>query len=188
MKKYFLIVILGVILMLGACSSETSSTGIGQFGGSEEVLEMQGFELKVPRCYDCTGGFTQGYRYLDAECEPSRGNYKITVDYGLPVTRIDPSKSFNENMMPLRARDYDATCMLYEEPLGLGADHYVCPRTEDGQRVITLGIGRISPKGHANWFEAHLTILEDDYDEGEYIETLASFASNAIDIDWSFFD
>ena len=177
--------------MLSACSSDNGDAG-GRSGesasGSSDVLEMQGYELKVPRGYECTGGFTQGYRFLDAECEPSRGNYKIIVDFGLPVTSIDQSKSFNENIMPLRAGDYDAACIPYEEPLGLGADHYVCPRTEDGQRIITLGIGRVSPNGYANWFEAHLVILEDDYNEEEYIDTLASFASSAIDIDWSFFD
>lgn len=183
MKKQTLLFLLIITVVISGCNGSSDARG-----SSNNVLDMQGFELKVPRNYECTGGFTDGYRYLDAKCTPKRGSYEIIVDFGLTMSGMDMTKSFAENIMPLRVREYDATCVVYNERVGIGAEHYICPRTEDGQRIVTMGIGKVFEAGYARWFEAHLVILETDYDKEEYVDTLVSFVGQAIDIDWDFFD
>lgn len=181
MKLKIILSLLLVMFLIG-CSNGNGGTT------SSSTLEMQGFELNVPRGYECTGGFTQGYRYLDANCEPSTGNYEINVDYGLPVTSINPDQSFTEYFTILRAREYNDNCIAYQEPVVAGSDTYLCIHTQNAQRTITMGMGKIYNQDFARWFEAHLVILDEDLDEEEMVETLSSFLRQSIEIDWKSFD
>lgn len=183
MKKYLFISLAFLLLVVSACSSDNSSGA----SSSSSVIELQGFELNVPRGFDCSGGFTDGFRFFDAECLPSRGAYKIVVDYGLPTTRVDTSQSLSEYMVINRGFTYDGSCFVYDELLVEGAEHYVCTHIKSGEKVISLGTVHSPSRGIAVWFESHLVVIDDELSNDDYLDILADFVSRAVVIDWSNF-
>lgn len=163
------------------------------------LLEMQGYYLSVPDGYTCTGGFTDGYRYLDADCVPEdRSDYSIEVQRSLPATRIS-EEGIVANQLGVRSRelsddDSAGLCEEIDQEYGnqkmgnLNAEHYVCFHEQDGKPVITLGVAK-NFSGYARWFEAHLTVEEEsDLSGYDFVDILADFLNNAVIIDWSDFE
>ncbi|HDP73878.1 MAG TPA: hypothetical protein ENN46_02885 [Candidatus Woesearchaeota archaeon] len=159
---------------------QQGSTGDGR-------LEMQGYYLDIPGGYECTGGFTDGYRFLDAECTPTRGaDYKIVVEFGLASTAASSKSEFLDSQISVREHYLDGVCSRHDGEMHLDAEHYVCVHTEDGKKVVSMGIVKVFD-GYARRFEAHL--VEEDSGAGttneDYIDTLAEFLNQAIIINWA---
>ncbi len=153
-------------------------------------LDMQGYFLDIPAEYECTGGLTQGYRYLDAECIPEEGDYKIISERGLAATVV-AGDSFASMYSSLLSHDIDGICypLVDTEEIELDAEHYVCEHVEDDKNLLTVGIGRLFHDNHfASHFKVHLQReLGSDMEEGDF-DRLVSFMNKAIDIDWSIYE
>jgi len=165
---------------------------------SEDYLDMQGYYLYPPEDYDCEGGFTDGYRYLDAECTPKdESDYVINVGAGLASTSI----SWEEGKLignQITVRSFEFTGGEYgvivceeftSEDLNLDAEHYLCKHSKNGEAVFTMGVGKSfyhSESSFGRWFEADLVVKEDDdeYTEGDYIDKLVKFLDESVKINW----
>ena len=187
-KNILGIIILTTMIILSGCGNNEKSASQSS---SSKVLDMQGYELETPRGYTCTGGFTDGYRYMDAKCEPSRGQHEITVEAGLAVSGINPAEGLVANQIVVRSYEFTKqygviVCEPYHsEDLKLDAEHYICLHEMDGKRTITIGTGK-SRSNHGWWFESHLqTKPTDETTNEEYAETLTKFLNSAIKIDWN---
>ncbi len=194
MKKTNILLVFIFLLSLAGCNQETAE----DFNEEEktkpvETLQMQWWELEVPREYECEWWFTMWYRYDDAECLPNyTDNYKIIADFGLAASAVD------ESYMPavdsrayLRSGDLDADCILLNQmskeiPMYLDAEHYVCNHFKDWNENVTLGIVK-SFGEYSRDFEVRLVILDDKYENIDYLEILTDFANQAISIDWNDF-
>ncbi len=161
----------------------------------QDYLDMQGYYLYPPQGHNCEGGFTDGYRYLDAECTPEgRDDYEIHVGAGLASTRINPEKGLVANQIVVRSLEFTGeqrdvhVCREHSsERLNLGAEHYLCTYDKDGEPIITLGIGKsfhTSDSSFGRWFESHLIIKDDEYTEQDYIELLEKFINSSVKINW----
>lgn len=171
---------------LSACGNSGGSISGSALESSGEVLEMQGYELDVPRSYECTGGFTDGYRYLDAECIPENEDYIIEADTGLVASAIGSMSEYPESHISLRQTQLDAICTRYREEMELGADYYSCIEEKSNEVIITFGIVKAVESDVSRWFEARLISQEIDSEEAkEYVQTLANFLNSAVKIDWS---
>ncbi len=181
----FIGLLIGISLLLTSCSCESNKL---KEGYSRDVLDMQGYELDVPPGFQCKGGFTDGYRYLNAECLPDRGDFEITVERGLTATSIGDD-DFTEYMIKSRSREFTGSnekivCEnLDPDRLSLGAQDYLCIHSIDNMPTVTIGIGN-SYDGVARWFESHLKV-DDDKDIRDYIDVLSKFLDEGIKIDWS---
>ncbi len=158
-------------------------------GFTRDVIDMQGYELDVPDGFQCTGGFTDGYRYVDAECLPDAGGFKIVSETGLTATSVGESGLVSHHI-GYRSREFtggsdDIVCeQLIHDDLTLDAENYVCVHSTDGDRTITVGTGKTFGEV-ARWFESHLIVLEEEDIENEkYIDIMALFLDESIDIDW----
>ncbi len=154
---------------------------------SDNILDMQGYYLHIPDDYECTGGFTDGYRYVDAECTPKSGeDYYIVSERGLSASVVATHNTFSEMRSSLLNHDIDGVCEVYpDEPeIKLDAEHYICRHVEDGENVLTIGIGKNFGE-YASHFAAHLK--RDGEGEDEDLERLVNFLNRTIDIDWSNF-
>ena len=154
---------------------------------SNNVLDMQGYYLHIPDDYVCTGGLTDGYRYVDAECAPKSGeDYYIVSERGLSASVVATHNTFSEMRSSLLNHDIDGFCEVYpgEPEIALDAEHYICRHVEDGENVLTIGIGKNFGE-YASHFAAHLK--RDGESEDEDLEKLVSFLNRTIDIDWSRF-
>lgn len=165
---------------------------------SEDYLDMQGYYLYPPKDYDCEGGFTDGYRYLDAECEPKdRGDYVINAGAGLASTSISWEEGkLIGNQITVRSFEFTGgqygkiVCEeFYSEDLNLDAEHYLCKYPKDGDYVLTMGVGKSfyhSNSSFGRWFEADLVVKEedDDYSESDYIDKLVKFLDESVKINW----
>lgn len=190
MKKTVLILTIMAILVISGCSNE-EQTSNQRTGTTQNTLDMQGYELEVPKGYTCTGGFTDGYRYMDAKCKPNRGNQEITVEAGLAVSGINPAQGLVVNQIVARSFEFTnqygvIVCEEYiSEDLNLDAEYYLCIHEKDNKRTITIGVGK-SKNTHGWWFESHIQTSPDDETENkEYIEELTKFLNSAIKIDWN---
>jgi len=197
MKKLTSILILLIALSLSACGSEKEGEGEEIANDNENikedrVLDMQGYFLEVPKAYNCSGGFVDGYRYQEARClNNDRSDYKIIVDHGLAASGINPEKGLVDNQLVTRSFEFTGgvygqiICQEhYPENLKLDAEHYLCFHNLDGNRAITMGIGK-SFGNYGRWFEADLIIEEEtNYTENDYIEILEKFLNQSIVIDW----
>lgn len=177
--------------------SEVSTEEVDETDG---MLDMQGYYLAPLDNYECTGGLTDGYRYLDADCVPTDSDdHVIRVGRGLDAIAIvwDGGR-FIGNQVGLRNYDFTggqrgvSVCEAFEsEDLQLDAEHYVCIYDGEKGRTITIGIGKSfrvdEDAAYARGFEADLFIKKegDDYNEQEYVTTLARFLNDSIVIDWS---
>ena len=181
-----------LMVMLLLLFSEFGLTACGSNGStyesSGEVLEMQGYELDVPRGYECTGGLTDGYRYLDAECIPENEDYIIEADTGLVASAIGSTSEYPESHISSRQTQLDAVCTRYREEMELGADYYSCIEEKSNEVIITFGIIKAVESEVSRWFEARLLTQEHEVDSEEakeYVQTLANFLNSAAKIDWS---
>ncbi len=169
-----------------------------EMSDSEDYLDMQGYYLYPPEDYDCEGGFTDGYRYLDAECTPKdRSDYVINVGAGLASSGINWEEGkLVGNQIVVRSFEFTGgqygkiVCEeFYSEDLKLDAEYYLCKYFEDGDYVITMGVGKSfyhPNSSFARWFEADLVVKEDDdeYTEGDYIDKLVKFLDESVKINW----
>lgn len=166
-------------------------------GSNDNFLNMQGYYLQIPPNYNCQGGFTDGYRYLDAKCSHvDREDYRIVVEPGLAATSISDLTKFIENQLVVRSFEFTGgvynlyICDPYfSEDLKLGAEHYVCEHSQDGKKTFTMGTGKAFSANNsyfARWFESHLIIEENDNDyiKEDYINVLTKFLNSSIDINW----
>lgn len=187
-KLIFLTLLLCSIALLGCSEKEQT-----QETNTKGTLDMQGYELEVPKGYSCSGGFTDGYRYLDAKCKPNKGKQEILVEAGLVVSGIDPEKGLVANQLVARSYEFTkqygiSVCEEYHsEDLQLDAEHYLCIHEMNGKRTITIGTGK-SRNTQGWWFESHLQTNPDDKIPNEdYIKELTKFLNSAIKIDWEKF-
>lgn len=161
----------------------------------QDYLDMQGYYLYPPQNYNCVGGFTDGYRYLDAECTPEgRDDYEIHVEAGLAVSGINPEEGLVANQIVVRSYEFTNgqrdvyVCREHSsEELKLNAEHYLCTYNRDEEPVITLGIGKsfhTSETSFGRWFESHLIIKDYEYTEEDYIELLENFVNSSVKINW----
>ncbi len=165
--------------------------------GESEPLDMQGFYLYVPQGHHCEGGFTDGYRYLDAECHhEDRDDYEIEVQRGFTVTTVNPEEGLVPHQISVRSfnltgeRDLHVCEEYSSKDLRLDAEHYVCFHKREDKDVIIMGFGKTflhDDGAYARWTEAEIRIQDEEaeYTEEEYIETLARFLNVSIDVDWS---
>ncbi len=174
----------------GESSEETSSL---------DYLDMQGYHLYPPSEYNCEGGFTEGYRYLDAECvKNGRSDYRINVEAGLASSGINWEEGkLTANQIVVRSFEFTGgqygvtVCEeFYSENLNLDAEHYLCNYLKDGKDTIVIGIGKSFYHPNASfgrWFEAELVVEEgnDNYEKEDYIGDLVAFLNSAIKIDWN---
>ncbi len=165
--------------------------------GQQDYLDMQGYYLYPSPGYSCEGGFTDGYRYLDAECIPEeRDDYKIDIEAGLAMSAINPDKGLVDNQIVVRSMEFTGrqhgviVCEEHtSEGLRLDAEHYLCTHERDGEPVLTLGTGKSfhgTDSSFGRWFEADLTIKDsdNDYAKEDYIELLERFVSSGVKINW----
>lgn len=163
----------------------------------QDYLDMQGYYLYPPEGYTCEGGFTDGYRYLDAECVPEgRDDYEINVGAGLASSGIDPEKGLVANQIVVRSSEFTNrqygvyVCEEHtSEELKLDAEHYLCTYNRDNQPIITLGIGKSfyhPQSSFGRWFEAEMIIKENDetYTQEDYIDLLEKFVNSSVKINW----
>ncbi len=208
MKKlfYFSLILLFFAITLSACSKNNEEENLAlDISDDNEVLQeeerekeeeeednrldMQGYFLDVPDNYTCSGGFVDGYRYQDARCtHEQRNDYEILVNRGLAMSTINPEKGLVNNQLVVRASSLNANCQEhYPKNLHLDAEHYLCFHEEDGNPIITLGIGK-SFDDYGRWFEADLVLVNDSsYNQDDYINTLENFLNQSIDIDWDYY-
>ena len=210
MKNLIILVVLIILIIIGILFFQKDG-GVDLYEGdreelsqeeldsSENYLDMQGYYLYPPSNYDCEGGFTDGYRYLDAECKPkNRSDYLINVGAGLASSGINWEEGrLIANQIVVRSFEFTGgqygvtVCEeFYSENLNLDAEHYLCKHLKDGENTITMGVGKsfYHPNGSfGRWFEADLVIKEenDNYTESDYIDELVSFLNNSVKIDWS---
>lgn len=159
-------------------------------GDSDSRLDMQGYYLDIPENYDCVGGLTQGYKYLDAECEPDEGDYRIVSERGLAVTTV-AGDSFASMYSSLLSHDINGFCEPFagSEDIDLDAEHYICEHIDEGKNMLTIGIGKLfNNNQYAQHFEVHLQRDLDSDIEDDDIDKLISFLNTAIDIDWSIYE
>ncbi len=199
MKNVLILVVVAVVFISGwffFSSQEPQVPNENQLDNQDEeiqeeieitgTLEMQGYYINIPADYDCTGGFTDGYRFLDARCTPKSGeDYEIVVDFGLASTALGED-SFEVMYSFIRSHNTGAVCQPYagDPEITLDAEHYVCSNVEDDKNVLTIGIGK-SFDGFARHFSADLK--RDDQIQEDDINKLVSFLNRAIDMDWDFF-
>lgn len=209
-------IVLGVIVVLvilfGLFFSSSSESILEEDNGSvneedtnrensnsDGLLDMQGYYLDPPSNYDCVGGFTDGYRYLDAVCTPKgQDDHVINVGAGLASSGIN----WDEGRLvanQIVARSFEFTGGQYgvtvceefhSEDLELGGEYYICFYNANEGRTLTIGVGKSFLAGgsaYGRWFEADLVINveEGDYSEEDHAETLAKFLNDSVKIDWS---
>ncbi len=212
MNKIIIFVVIIILVLIGLFflmnNEEEVLTGIPEEELSEEekrameygqpdYLDMQGYYLYPSPGYECVGGFTDGYRYLDAECVPEeRDDYKINIEAGLAMSAINPDKGLVDNQIVVRSMEFTGrqhgviVCEEHtSEGLRLNAEHYLCTYERDGQPVITLGTGKSfhgTDSSFGRWFEADLVIKDsdNDYTEEDYVELLERFVSSGVKINW----
>jgi len=165
--------------------------------GQPDYLDIQGYYLYPSPGYDCVGGFTDDYRYLDAECVPEeRDDYEINIEAGLAMSSINPEKGIVDNQIVARSMEFTGrqhgviVCEEHtSEGLRLGAEHYLCTHERDGEPVLTHGIGKgfyQSDGAYGRWLEADLIIKDsdNDYTQEDYVELLERFVSSSVRINW----
>ncbi len=169
---------------------DIDSENVDVEAGADSMLDMQGYYLDIPDGYDCVGGFTQGYRYLDAECELEQGDYMIISERGLAVTTV-AGDSFASMYSSLLSHDINGFCEPFagSEDIDLDAEHYICEHIDEGKNMLTIGIGKLfNNNQYAQHFEVHLQRELDSEIEDDDIDKLIDFLNKAIVIDWSDFE
>ena len=201
---FALLIIIGIILLVLSLSEQPPADQEEQEQEQQEQeeqidtttqdgngrLEMQGYFINIPDDYNCTGGLTEGYRYVDAECIPKDGDdYKIVVDFGLTVTVIAGDNTYAPYMVSFKRHTLGDVCWVYdgETPMTIDAEHYVCSYIEGEDHFLRLGIGK-TYDGFARYFNAELVRSADaESNQDDDLVKLANFVNEAIDIDWSVF-
>ena len=192
------LVVLFGFFFFGSSESALEEGDDGEDTNSDSLLDMQGYYLDPPANYNCVGGFTDGYRYLDAECLPKDGDdHVINVGAGLAASGINWDEGrLVANQIVVRSFEFTGgqygvtVCEEFRsEDLRLGGEYYLCLYDADEGRTVTIGVGKSFRDGDSafgRWFEADLVIdAEEDYSEEDYVETLAKFLNSSVKIDWS---